>query len=110
MILAQTKTIPTRGENILDVFLTNRSFLIQKCKAVPGVNDLEKCVYGGQHKCNQNQRKVLLWKHVDTVEQKPGVLDFSTRFATQCSTSTGVNKQRDTLKDFLFAFLKIVSL
>ena len=47
---------------------------------------------------------------MDIVEQKPGVLDFSTRFTTQYSVSTGVNKKWDTLKDFLFALLKMLSL
>ncbi|MCG8044799.1 MAG: hypothetical protein N0E48_03805, partial [Candidatus Thiodiazotropha endolucinida] len=39
----QVVRFPTRGENTLDVFLTNRPSLIEKCKAVPGGH----CLYRG---------------------------------------------------------------
>ena len=35
----QIVRFPTRGESILDVFLTNHPYLIEKCKTVPGVSD-----------------------------------------------------------------------
>ena len=35
----QIVRFPTRGESILDVFLTSHPYLIEKCKTVPGVSD-----------------------------------------------------------------------
>ena len=69
----------TRGANILDVFLTNRPFLIKKCKAVPGVSDHDIVFVEASTRATitkQPQRKIFLWKHVDIEEKKPGVLDF----------------------------------
>ena len=89
----QIVRFPTRGENILDVFLTNHPSLIEKCKAVPGVSDHDIVFVEASTRATrtkQPQRKIYLWKHVDIEEKKPDVLDFSTRFTTQYSASTGV--------------------
>jgi hypothetical protein len=37
--LEQTVDFPTRGQNILDTFFTNRPSLINLCKPVPGIGD-----------------------------------------------------------------------
>ena len=37
--LDQIVDIPTRGDNILDIFLTNRPTLVNKCEVVPGISD-----------------------------------------------------------------------
>ena len=105
----QIARFPTRGENILDVFLTNRPSLIEKCKAVPGVSDHDIVFVEASTRATrtkQPQRKIFLWKHVDIEEKKPDVLDFSTRFTTQYSASTDVNELWDTLKHFTLSFLE----
>ena len=55
---------------------------------------------------NNHNKKIFLWKHVDIEEKKPDVLDFSTRFTTQYSVSTGVNELWDTLKDYTLGFFE----
>jgi len=37
----QTVESPTRGQNILDIFLTNRPSLIVSCKTIDGISDHE---------------------------------------------------------------------
>ena len=105
----QIVRFPTRGENILDVFLRNRPSLIEKCKAVPGVSDHDIVFVEASTRATrtkQPQRKIFLWKHVDIEEKKPDVLDFSPRITTQYSASTGVNELWNTLKHFTLSFIE----
>ena len=54
---------PTRGENILDVFLTNCPSLIEKCKAVPGVSNHDIVFVEASTRATrtkQPQRKIFL--------------------------------------------------
>ena len=39
--LDQIVDFPTRDNNLLDIFLTNRPSLIQTCKSLPGISDHE---------------------------------------------------------------------
>ena len=100
----QIVRFPTRGESILDVFLTNRPYLIEKCKTVPGVSDHDIVFVKASTRATRT--KNFLLKHVDIDEKKPDVIDFSTRFTTQYSNSTGVNELWDTLKDYTLGFLQ----
>ena len=67
---------PTRERNTLDVFITNRPSLIQKCKPVPGVSDhdivfVESNILATRSK--PPQRKIFLWKHANYVGMKESV-------------------------------------
>ena len=99
----QIVKFPTRGENTLDIFLTNRPSLIGKCKAVPGVSDHDIVVVEASTravKTNPQRRKILLWKQVDIENLKPDVLDFSTKLTSQYSADNNVNILWDSLKEF----------
>ena len=39
--LEQVVNFPTRDNNLLDIFATNRPTLVQSCKPIPGVSDHE---------------------------------------------------------------------
>ena len=94
---------PTRGENTLDIFLTNRPSLIGKCKAVPGVSDHDIVFVEASTravKTKPQRRKILLWKQVDIENLKPDVLDFSTKLTSQYSADNDVNILWDSLKEF----------
>ena len=43
--LAQMVTEPTRGENTLDLFITNNESRILKLKTIPGISDHDGIVY-----------------------------------------------------------------
>ncbi|MCG7874753.1 MAG: hypothetical protein JAY78_00305 [Candidatus Thiodiazotropha taylori] len=105
----QVVRFPTRGENTLDVFLTNRPSLIEKCKAVPGVSDHDIVFIEASTRAIRTkspQRKIFLWKHVNTEDLKPDVLHFSTRFTAQYSAATDVNTLWDALKEFTTSLLE----
>ena len=99
----QIVKFPTRGENTLDIFLTNRPSLIGKCKAVPGVSDHDIVFVEASTravKTKPQRRKILLWKQVDIENLKPDVLDFSTKLTSQYSADNDVNILWDSLKEF----------
>ena len=43
--LSQMVMFPTRLDNTLDVFLTNRPSLVNRCELVPGISDHDAAVY-----------------------------------------------------------------
>ena len=66
--LKQIVDFPTRLNNILDLFLTNRPTLIIRCEAVPGLSDhdivyIESRILAKRHK--PVARKIHLWNKTD---------------------------------------------
>ena len=68
-ILAQLLTEPTRGENTLDLFITNNESRILKLKTIPGISDHDGIVYVEADispiTFNQIPRKLHLYKRAD---------------------------------------------
>ena len=67
--LAQMVTEPTRGENTLDLFITNNESRILKLKTIPGISDHDGIVYVEADispiTFNQKPRKLHLYKRAD---------------------------------------------
>ena len=67
--LAQMVTEPTRGENTLDLFITNNESRILKLKTIPGISDHDGMVYVEADispvSFSQKPRKLHLYKHAD---------------------------------------------
>ena len=67
--LAQMVTEPTRGENTLDLFITNNESRILKLKTIPGISDHDGMVYVEADispiTFNQKPRKLHLYKRAD---------------------------------------------
>ena len=70
--LSQMVTFPTRLDNTLDVFLTNRPSLVNRCEPIPGVSDHDATVYVNSYIVPKRQRpvqrKIHIWKEADTEE------------------------------------------
>ncbi|KAI0221088.1 hypothetical protein LSAT2_027493 [Lamellibrachia satsuma] len=68
--LSQMVTFPTRIHNTLDVFLTNRPSLVNRCEPIPGVSDHDAAVYVNldivPKRQRPVQRKIHIWKKADT--------------------------------------------
>jgi len=47
--LEQIVNFSTRGSNILDVFMTNKPTLVNRCEPIPGVSDHETAVFVDAH-------------------------------------------------------------
>ena len=99
----QVVDIPTRGNNILDIFITNRPTLIDRCKVVPGVSDHDIVFVQAQTRATRKKpprRKILLWKNVDTDSLLTATLDFATDFTSRYTTTTDINTLWQSFRDF----------
>ena len=91
----QMVKFPTRERNTLDVFITNRPSLIQKCKPVPGVSDLDIVFVESNISATRSkppQRKIFLWKRANYVGMKESVSLASASFMAKNKTSTDINQ------------------
>ena len=63
--LTQLVNFPTRKENTLDIFTTNRPSLVIKCTPIPGISDHEAIVVVSDISAKVQQsvsRKIFLWQ------------------------------------------------
>ena len=93
---------PTRERNTLDVFITNRPSLIQKCKPVPGVSDHDIVFVESNISATRSkppQRKIFLWKRANYVGMKESVNLASASFVAKNKTSTDINQLWGDFKD-----------
>ena len=93
---------PTRERNTLDVFITNRPSLIQKCKPVQRVSNhdivfVESSISATRSK--PPQRKIFLWKRANYVGMKESVSLASASLVAKNKTSTDINQLWGDFKD-----------
>ena len=94
--LEQFVKFPTRGENTLDIFLTNRPSLIEKCKPVPGVSDHDIVFVKASTTTEDTPMEACRYcKH----EARNDVLSFSNKLTSRCTTGTDVNTVRNSFKE-----------
>ena len=87
----------------LDIFLTKRPSLVDKCKPIPGVSDHDIVFVEASTraaKTKPTQQNILLWKHVYISNLKPDVLSFSNDLTSQCTSDTDVNTLWNSFKEF----------
>ena len=58
--LSHMVTFPTRLDNTLDVLLTNRPSLVNRCEPIPGVSDHDAAVYVNSDIVRKRQRPYVL--------------------------------------------------
>ena len=81
--LKQIVSEPTRGNNILDLFFTNNTELIDKTEIVSGVSDHEAVIINSRLRLRhqkQPRRKILLWNRADTPKIKAAAKEFRQNF------------------------------
>ena len=102
--LDQIVTEPTRGENILDIFFTNRPSLINKCKIRPGLSDHDAVYIESSvrpKKIKPVPRKIHLWKKADLDQLKASCLLMVEAFNERFNTTSPVSQMWDFLKHHL---------
>ena len=80
--LFQMVDFPTRNCNTLDLFLTNRSSLVNKCIPLPGVSDHEMVLTMSNVRAKRQKaicRKVFMWKKADMNKIKADLRVFSSK-------------------------------
>ena len=78
--------IPTRGENILDLFFTSYPYLVNKCKTIPGVGDHDAVLIDTlaiNHNVQSLPKKMYLWDKANLPSLKADVTLFVSDFVLQ---------------------------
>ena len=106
--LEQAVNFPTRNDNTLDLFLTNRPSLINRCIAIPGVSDhdgvyIESSVSAKRGK--PVRRKIYIWKRADLDHLKTACLNFQHRFMETYSITSSVENMWHDISSTLTTLL-----
>jgi hypothetical protein len=67
--LIQSVNFPTRDQNLLDVFFTNRPSSINRCEAIPGISDHEIVFVDSNIAISRQKpvkRKIYLWNKAES--------------------------------------------
>ena len=87
--LSQMVTFPTRLDNTLDVFLTNRPSLVNRCEPIPGVSDHDLRKLGHRDK---KTKTFHIWKKADTELIKEDIGAFAEEMQTRYNPETPLEK------------------
>ena len=92
---SQVINFPTRRNNILDIFFTNRPSLIRKCHTLPGISDHEiiylESSMKSMHVTKMSKHKILVWSRADITTIKSIAQNFNTCFLEKDSMTSPVN-------------------
>ena len=105
---AQLVDFPTRNNNILDLFFTNKPSLVQQCYVVPGISDHDTVMITLESTISyapSNRYKVYLWKKANLFEMRKEMLNFTAEYCQQYTVETPVENLWTCLKDKLFNLL-----
>ena len=84
--LEQMVSMPSRCNNIIDLFFTTHSSLVDKCVSIPGVEDHDAVLLdmSTTAQCNKSiKRKILLWNKADLSSLRYDLNMFSSNFVLQ---------------------------
>jgi len=109
--LFQSVTFPTRLNNTLDIFASNRPDLVEKCVPIPGISDHE-AIYGEIYLAAKIQiptrRTIYLWHKADFTEIRQYITEFNLSFLNSFSTSSDVNLLWETVRDMCYRCLQMI--
>ena len=97
----QIVDFPTRINNILDVFCTNRPSLIDRCTPIPGLSDHDIVLKDTNVLPTRQKpikRKIFLWKQADKSSMSEDLKEFTEEFTHANTTETEVNTLWNTFK------------
>ncbi|XP_062605203.1 uncharacterized protein LOC134266991 [Saccostrea cucullata] len=93
--LNQIVDFPTRKENTLDLFFSNRPSFIDRCEPLPGISDHEAIFVSlniSISRIKPPRRRILLWKKADIEGIKNSATTYSGEFCHDFSTSSDINQ------------------
>ena len=97
----QIVTTPTRGNNILDIFITNRPSLTSKCHTIPGLSDHHGISIHSSaqaHRARPARRKIHLWRRADIDHLKQDARAFTTSFIQTFTINSSIPTMWDNIK------------
>ena len=90
----QVVDFPTRNNNLLDIFCTNRPSLVDRCSPIPGISDHDIVLVDSNiipKRQKPIQRRIFLWKKANTDAMKNELSTFSDKFTQEYNTTTPIN-------------------
>ena len=102
--LQQMVTFPTRLSRTLDLFLSNRPSLVNRCSPLPGIGDHDLVLVDTNimpHRQKPARRKIFLWKNADLSNMKKECLIFQDQLLQEFSSLSPVSDMWNAVKHFL---------
>ena len=93
--LSQYVDFPTRGQNTLDIFLTNRPSMISSCLPIPGISDHEAVLVHSATLIDlphPTKRKIYMWHKLNTDNLSSHFNNFKNTFLQSFSADTPVEQ------------------
>ena len=100
----QMITTPTRQNNILDIFITNRPSLTSQCHTIPGLGDHHAISIHSSAQARRAKpirRKIHLWRHADIDKLKQDACTFTTSFTETFTINSSIHTMWDNIKSNL---------
>ena len=92
--LEQVVNFSTRNTRTLDLFLTSKPSLVNKCKPLPGLSDHDIVLTDNNIGCKRNKqitRNIYLWKKANIDEMKSDTIQLSNKITCDTNTSSKNN-------------------
>ncbi|XP_072051686.1 uncharacterized protein [Amphiura filiformis] len=102
--MEQLVDFPTRNESILDIIITNRPSLINRCEGLPALGDHD-IVYADWNaqasRVKPSRRKIFLWNHADFDLIRQETKEWADKFVSRNTTSTPVELLSREIEQYL---------
>ncbi|CAG2226323.1 unnamed protein product [Mytilus edulis] len=102
--LDQVVTFPTRGSATLDIFLTNRPSLVNRCEPIPAIGDHDIVFIDSNAIAmhpKPTQRKIYIWKRADIEKMKSEAQELSKVFHGLYNAQSSILEMWDFIKSGL---------
>jgi hypothetical protein len=107
--LEQVVTFPTRHENTLDLFLTNRPSLVNICEPLPGLGDHEIVYIDTDISAKlikSFKRKIYIWKKANKDKFEDQASEMVKQFKEKFSLDRAINEMWDFFKSNILKILQ----
>ena len=102
----QMVTFPTRKENILDLFLTNRPTLVNKCTPLPGLGDHDIVCVDTDVSAKRRKpvkRLIHIWRKANLQDLKKECLSFQQQFLNRYNEQSSITDMWVEIKTTLLS-------
>ncbi|KAK3084155.1 hypothetical protein FSP39_009144 [Pinctada imbricata] len=102
--MEQKVDFPTRQNASLDLFLTNRPSLVDKCTAAPGISDHDMVhitASASARKIKSVSRKIFLWNRANLGTMKSSCHKLTSNFLEKFTTSSSIETMWSFIKEGL---------
>lgn len=105
--LEQIVSFPTRKDHVLDLFMTNRPSLVNRCEPLPGIVDHDIVYIDITAKINKlTQRKINLWEKADNTKLEEMTRSINTDFHSKFHPMIPIQEKWGFIKKNLLKILE----